>query len=51
MVKHESEEVSTVSAIAELVKNGATPVILNITMFVAGVAFIKSPLMDNLAPQ
>lgn len=51
MVKNESEETSTFSAIATLVKNEAAPVILNVSLFVVGVAFIKSPLMDNLAPQ
>ncbi|SCU85404.1 LAFA_0D15478g1_1 [Lachancea sp. 'fantastica'] len=29
----------------------AYPVLVNLSLFVAGVAFIQSPLMDMMAPQ
>ncbi|SCU77770.1 LADA_0A02124g1_1 [Lachancea dasiensis] len=29
----------------------AFPVLVNLSLFVAGVAFIQSPLMDMMAPQ
>ncbi|CAN6664071.1 mitochondrial import receptor subunit Tom6p [Trichomonascus vanleenenianus] len=50
MVKQENES-STVSTLTSLLQNRATPVVVNVALFIAGVAFIKSPLMDNLAPQ
>ncbi|SCV06150.1 LANO_0H23200g1_1 [Lachancea nothofagi CBS 11611] len=29
----------------------AFPVLVNLSLFVAGIAFIQSPLMDMMAPQ
>ncbi|SCW02253.1 LAFE_0F02366g1_1 [Lachancea fermentati] len=29
----------------------AYPILVNVSLFIAGVAFIQSPLMDMMAPQ
>lgn len=39
------------SFISKVTSNPVFPLGLNVVLFIAGVAFIQSPLMDAMAPQ
>lgn len=46
-----NSEPSMTDAITQLAIAHSTSILWTVGLFAAGVAFIKSPLMDNLAPQ
>lgn len=46
-----SEESSVANALNQAIQGSARPILINVALFVAGIALIKSSVMDNLAPQ
>ncbi|CDO54092.1 similar to Saccharomyces cerevisiae YOR045W TOM6 Component of the TOM (translocase of outer membrane) complex responsible for recognition and initial import steps for all directed proteins [Geotrichum candidum] len=46
-----SSEPTISDAITQLAVTHASKILLTVGLFTAGVLFIKSPIMDNMAPQ
>lgn len=45
------QDPNAMNAIVQLLNEHRNTILLNVGLFVAGTLFIKSPIMDNMAPQ